>query len=223
MSLFTRLLRLLDDLLRGLEDPVDPPEQPDDPDPDISIMSPFTYNLNDGATRLDIRIFQTQKLTDRNDRVPEQNVVRFLGQALRDAGYNYNITFEYPPVAAPSEAATIDTISWFSSHAPNQTSETEAHLLITDARGGGIAFIGEANTRSGRYAIGPGRNIDKLVELVETAPPGVAPSPNLWSNIRANLHEIGHTLGGRHADEMLDPPSMLYNNIEDGWMNAPPP
>lgn len=199
------------------------PEPEPDPDPISTVKSPFLFGGNDDAVRLDIRVFQTRELTDEKDRVAEQNVVRFLGQALRNAGYNYNITFGYDSVAPiDGEAATVDNLNWWSANIPNSNDDTEIHLLITNSGGGGIAYHGESNTRSGRYCIGPGGNIDELVELVTDAPDPDESRPNLYTNLRANIHEVGHNLGGRHSDDVLLPwPSLLYR--VGSWLDAPGP
>lgn len=182
--------------------------------------SPLSYSGHDGATRLDIAVYQTVGLADRLGRAPEHNVARFLAQALRDAGYNYRVAFEFDPLALPDSS---DTLSRF---AAGRRAGADLNILLGDRGGGGVGYLG------GRFCIGPAGNIDRRVDLVDRAPAN-PPAPRLWINLRAAaLHEPGHALGGRHDDVMTDPawqgypengaePSLLFNNIDDGWLDSP--
>lgn len=220
MVLFDAIQRFLRRLLGGSssepEPDPDPESEPDTPEP----VPPLTYSDNDGATHLDIAIYQTTGLTDRLDRAPENNVTRFLAQALRDGGYNYTIRFQFDPLNLPDHADSLDAF------AANERAGNHLNLLLGDRDGGGLAFVG------GRYCIAPAGNIERPVPLTEEAPTDTD-TPRLWINLRASaLHEPGHTLGGNHSDVMTDPrwdeypdapASMLFNNVEDDWMDAPPP
>lgn len=224
MGLYDLLRRLLS-RLAGAEPVDEPDDEPAEPEPpDIPApVSPLVYGERGEATRLDIHVYQTAALTERRGRTPEQNAVRFLARALRKVGYNYAIHLEHDTVSAPEEANTGEALAWWSSRAPSWPDDTEVHLLITDTGGGGIAYHGESNTRSGRYARAPGRNIEAVTELVDIEPESHPYNAKQYTNTRANLHEAGHTLGGRHRDGMIPAPHMLYQNTEDGWLDAPPP
>ncbi len=240
------MLNWLSNLLRSLFGVKRPEEDEDNPD-DGSLdgeredegtelpESPLVYDDNPGAITLGIAVYQTTGLTERLGRIPEINVVRFLGQALTHEGYNYEITFGLDPLNLPDDAAG-ETLSAFSG--PSRAGE-HLNILLGDRTGGGLAYIGTGYRRdgdfwSGRYCLGPAGNIDEVVELVENAPANPT-TERLWINLRASaLHEPGHTLGGKHSDEMTDPdwqdypqngrsPSMLFNNVETGWIDSPPP
>lgn len=184
----------------------EPPEQPTTP----GVTSPLLTIDNPDATSLEIDIHQTQSLTDRNDRVPEQTVARYLAEAVGRAGYNSDIQFDYDTIPdAEYAAASVDALVAWSERSPDHAEHV--NLLLTDANGGGIAFVG------GRYAIAPGRNIDRLVGFRESG------ESDLYRNLRACLHEVGHTLGGRHSDGMVPRPWLTFQNTESGWMDSPLP
>lgn len=231
MAAFDALLRLLRALFGDTEPTPEPEPEPEPADVAVP-TSPLTFTGNGEAFGLDVAVYQTTGLTERIGRVPEQNVVRFLGQALREAGYNYHITFGLEAVNLPD---SNDTLGDFSAQ---RRDGQHLNVLLGDRDGGGWSFGGSGGAAAGhwtgRYAIAPAGNIDRLVELVERAPANPA-TPRLWINLRAaSLHETGHTLGGKHADVMTDPdwqgypengarPSLLFNNVEAGWMDSPPP
>lgn len=197
------------------------------------VNSPLTYSMNEPEFVLDVAVYQTRSLTSRFDRIPEQNIVRYLGQALRDVGYNYRISFAYPPVSG-SDDASADRLGTFSSH---RRAGRHLNLLLADRNGGGLSYLGGGRRRNhwtGRYAIAPAGNIDRMVQLRSTAPRDPE-NERLWINLRAAaLHEPGHSLGGTHADGMTDPrwqgypqngeaPSFLFHNADAAWFDSPPP
>lgn len=198
--------RLIDAFIRLIETLTNT----DRPDPEPP-ANPLTRSPHPDATTIDAAIYQTTALTDRLSRTPEHVVAGYLAQALTDAGYNAYITFGHEPLSLPDDMSG-ETLSAF---AAQRRDGADLNLLLGDRNGGGLAYVG------GKYALGPAGNIDRLVRVVETAPD---PEDRLYINARAAaVHEVGHTLGGRHSDRMTDPPSMLFNNVEAGWMDSPPP
>ncbi len=172
-----------------------------------AIDSPIVHDDGDG-THLRVAIYETHDLSDRLGRTPERVVANYIAQALRDAGYRFTVTFGHAP-SDHGDASDLATLQAFASHATG----ADKHLLLGDRNGGGLGYVG------GRYALGPAGNIDRAVSVVSTAPS----DDRLYTNARACIHELGHTLGGRHSDGMLDPPSMLWANQDAGWMDSPAP
>lgn len=171
--------------------------------------SPIVTSSNPEGTTVEISLYQTDNLTRRNGRAPEQTVARYLAEALTRVGYNVEIRFDHETVAADEyRTASGTALAQWASH---PYGSVDASLLIHENPGNGIAYVG------GRAAIGPGGHIDRLLAVEEA---GQSASHR---NVRACLHEIGHTLGGRHADGMQQPPDMWYQNVEAGWMDSPPP
>lgn len=184
--------------------------------------NPLRQSPHPDATTLDIAIYQTTTLTDRLDRVPEQNVADHLAQGLTDAGYNVYVKHGRPPLALPDDP-TGDTLQRF---AAQDRAGSDMNVLLGDRNGGGLAYVG------GRYCLAPAGNIDRRIRTHDQAPDDTD-TPRFWINLRAAaLHEPGHLLGGRHSDVMTDPrwseypdapASLLFNNVDAGWMDSPPP
>lgn len=185
-------------------------QRPNDDSPTAPrpVTSPLAI-VGDEGTTLPIRLYQSRALTDRHGRAPERAVARYLRDALSPLGYAPRIHFEHAPIpAAGYEDQSLEALQWWSSHAPVIWGK---QVLITDARGGGIAYVG------GEYALTPGRCIDHDEHPVELG------DSRYYSNVRANLHEVGHLLGGRHRDEMLTPPSMCYTESGAAAFTNPRP
>lgn len=182
------------------------PSPPPKPEPPVN---PLVAAPHPDATTLRLAIYQTASLTDANGRHPEQTVARYAREALTRAGYNVHITFGYAPAPDRGYAtADLDALHDWTAH-PSEDSHVS--LLLHHRDQNGIAFVG------GRYGIAPGGEIDRLVELATN---GETPAHR---NVRAALHELGHTLGGRHADGMIPTPHLTYQHTDAGWMTSPPP
>lgn len=157
-----------------------------------------TSPLSAGADKLDIAIYQTDQLTDRNGRAPEQTVGRFLHEALFE--YGHRITFDYPTITMPSNQTHGDgNLRHWRSTAKDYDAR-DANLLLMDSGGGGIAYL------RGRYGLGPAKHITRLLPYLSVG------YGDAYKNTRACLHEIGHMFGGKHSDKMIPRPRMDYSD-----------
>lgn len=182
--------------------------RPSPPEP-VPPVTPLRASPHPDATTLRISLYQTDALTDANGRHPEQTVARFAREALTLAGYNVDIAFNHP--AVPKDGyATADTEA-LSGWAATRTDSAHANVLLHERAHNGIAYVG------GRFAIAPGAEIDHAVDVTHEG------YTDAHRNVRAALHELGHTLGGRHADGMIPAPHLTFQNTETGWMDSPPP
>lgn len=194
--LFGRLVRALIAVLRFL-----PSQRPDPPTSPIRVG-----NAED--PHVEVALYQTAELTARNGRAPEQTVALYAAEALTKAGFSASIYFGYEPKDPPIESSfDMDTLSWWAK-APKERIAQDANLLICDTKGGGRG--GEIHqTTAGRY-------IDRLLPIVDEK------KGRSFRHVRNNLHELGHGLGGKHADNMMTPPKMWYNEsaIDDFHENV---
>lgn len=168
---------------------VDPPEPPLSQEPP-SASAPYA----------DVAVYRTASLDNRNGDAPSVTVARYLAAALEDAGFGYRIDYGFDPVETPFPSRRKGKIlDWWRTQDRPHTADT-SNLLIRDARGGGIAGLG------GKFAVSGGRHIKHHMPMA-----GVGRTL-AHRNIRGSIHEVGHNMGGRHEDNMLEPPLMTYTS-----------
>jgi len=138
-------------------------------------------------TTIDITIFQTEALTERNGWAPARTIVNTIYGVFNGTEYNVNAT--YQPVRVDLDCEEVphcssDALPTFSSWVTNQQYQSkDANLLLMDAGGGGCGYVG------GTAATAPARHITEEREYV-TAGEG-----DFHRNVNAVLHELAHNLG----------------------------
>lgn len=188
MSILSYLTALLNRLLGW----------PAAPDPDA-----YEWDRRAGDERLDVVLYQSDRLTEASGTTPAEVACRFIAAALDRAGIGYrvrvkNVAFEVPPEFEVDNPPN-DTLSWWAGvEKPYEGSDCT--MLLLDIDGGGLTYL------SGRYSISPAGNVTRHVERTDVG------DTDLHRNVRACLHELGHALGGRHRDDMLSPPGLYYND-----------
>lgn len=182
MGFFDFLLRLL-----GLQ-PRQPPE-PEEPSLDLG-DEPVTKSRSDfDAPTAEITLYSRTKLVDKNGRISEEMAARHIAQALDDAGYNYEISYNYGAKIIRPKEKKIDEFRQWKARVFDETIEhvgKDANLLLMDYNGGGMSFV------NGKVGIAPARHVDSLED-----PHGIGYDSQA-RNIHAILHELGHQLGSQH-------------------------
>lgn len=139
-----------------------------------------------------LTIYSSVALLERNGRVGEQMVANYAANAFEEAGYGYEITYNFFPERPPDEKSNCsagDAPQWWADRVRQLQIEKrakDANIMMVDARGGGCGAVG------GLYGTTPGRHID---ELRAWKPVGTG---DWHRNMHGTLHEIGHQLGARH-------------------------
>lgn len=187
-------------------------DEPEPPESPVTVSgdegSYLTVPDADERPHVEVALYQTSRLTQKNGRAPEHTVARFAAHALKRAGFSATIRFGYEPKDPPIESSyNLDSIDWWQKE-PKDYIAQDANILIFDTRGGGRG--GEVcQTTAGRY-------INRILPIKEFG------DSKAYRNVRNNLHELGHGLSGKHADDMMTPPRMWYNDtaIDDFHENV---
>lgn len=155
---------------------------------------------DDGDPHVEVAIYHSQALHDRNGDAPPHAVAKYAAEALDRAGFTYTVHHDFEPQDPPTDGPHDGAYDWWTEQrdaiprvAPH------SNMLLLDARGGGLAGV------TGRFGVAPGQHITYIPPLLERG------YTDEYRNIRAGLHEIGHNLGGKHADNMHTPPRMFWN------------
>lgn len=140
-----------------------------------------------------INIYQTKKLSKKRGRTPEQMIAKHYAQALDDAGFGYEIQYGYEKEYRPIEerpGSSIPAVRWWKDNMPDN-GDTK-NILLMDARGGG-----RGDDINNAATVGVNR-INKVGPLKQKG------SSAVYRNIWAAIHEMGHTLGGKHHTPMME-------------------
>lgn len=160
--------------------------------------------LMGGNGEVQLAIYQSKSLSNRHGKSPEKTVARYLAENFDRAGIGYEIRFGYPPryvnsryeVRGPKGNPGLN--NWANSSKP--FTARDGNLLLYNIDGGGVAYL------RGKHGLAPAGNIDRVPPFRENG------EDDIYRNIRACLHEVGHMLGGKHKDNMFTKPSMVYND-----------
>lgn len=188
------------------------PEQPADsePTPDPSKPSPEpekTYRENRvfDTPAVDIHIYQSVKLTDRNGRIPEQVVARALANALEDAGFSYVIDWGFPTVEPPDENPRGRAPYWWQPEREplrdhDGRAANDCNLLLTDHFSGGGTF--------GHWCVAGAQYIQEDRGWRRVADDGQG------MNVHNALHEFGWSVGVP-VDNSEEKPGRQHGGM--GW------
>jgi len=184
-SLFRRLVRFVNALF---QDSVDVP-------PDV-------IETTHGTPTVTIDVCQSDALTQRRGRVPEEVVTPAIAHAMDKARVSYRIRRNFNSVSLgvserPVEIDTLD--AWRDMASP----DADVMLCLVDAAGAGYGEV------DGRYSVMGCSSIKRRFEPIECDTPLSAQC----RNVRGAIHEVGHNLGGVHQTPILaDTPRMEFSD-----------
>lgn len=149
--------------------------------------------VDDSSEFIEVNLYTSEKLFDRNGRTPEKMASLFIGEALRKAGYNYRITRNYDRVDAPAERSVCggeNPLQWWTKQLKEGDVDKakDSNILMLDSWAGGCAM----GPRNPFACTVPGKHIDETREHVWSG------DDRFYSNISATLHEFGHNLSMWH-------------------------
>jgi hypothetical protein len=159
-----------------------------------------TLTQETGNPMLGIAIHQSRALDARQGRAPERMLSQYIAQALESAGFDYEIDIGFERLfEPPHQDNSLETYQWWTDVCPKIG--FTCNMLLYDARGGGRAAIDD------QYAIVGMNRVRSLDEEI-TSPCNTQQCHNIW----AGIHELGHSLGGRHDTPMMqEKPAMLFH------------
>lgn len=141
---------------------------------------------------LDINVYLSKELLDRNGRVPGETTANQLAFALDKAEINYRIMYGFEPVSVPSQRAVCggdNPVSLWNTmlDGDGYDKEADSNLLILNSSSGGCGYVG------GNACTGPGKHITELWES-----PHESGATDQHASIAAILHEVGHNFNLKH-------------------------
>lgn len=146
----------------------------------------------------DVTVYRTSRLDKRNGKAPSTTVARYIASAFDEAGFGYRIDYGFQPIDNPYPPEKKGKLlDWWRKQERPRTAST-SNLLIRDARGGGVAGL------TGKFGVSAGRHIEHHMPVAQVG------RTLAHRNIRGSIHEVGHNMGGKHSDNMLEPPLMTY-------------
>jgi len=196
--MFGRYLRAVDSFFSSLFGPTPTEPEPEPPEKPPNLLT------GNGATRtIEVELHQSERLTGKNGRYPEEVVAIALADAFDAAGVSYAIGRMSEPVHFTSaEQGSSETLAEFRSKYGQDGRDVDARLCLLDTPGSGVAEL------AGVYGVMGVNNIDERFDPSRAEVP-LSPRER---NVRGAIHEVGHSLGGRHLTPILaDAPEMAYS------------
>lgn len=186
------------------DEPEEPPEEPPKiEDPPWKDPKPTKKEIDHfDNPKVDICLYTSSKLDDRNDRAGEWSCATFIANALSDARYNYKIRYGFETVDPPLENARKETPRWWKNQELPHTGD-HSNMLLVDAFGNGGTF-------GDRSVVGM-QNIVKNMDFVRLG------EGKEIMNLHNCIHELGWNLG-IPADE--DPHKEGKQHAGQGWNEA---
>lgn len=158
--------------------------------------------ITGGNQEIEIALYQSKALTEKNGHVPEQTIAKFFQQALDDVGVGYKIDYGYEETYDPivkRDGTNLETFKWWVDNSPERADD--CNMLLYDNRGGGRAGLGGPNSIRGARRIR------------EFTSPQPSCDSSTCHSVWGALHELGHNLGGKHSTPMLvGKPSMYFHD-----------
>jgi len=149
---------------------------------------------------VEVAIYRSAALDQRNGPVSSDSVARYYAEALDRAGFSYTIHHDFDEIGAPTEDPHDENITgWWRTY-DRPFDADHSNMLLHDAGGAGRAAL------KGWYGVVAARHISYQMPILSR---GIGDE---YRNMRACIHELGHNLGGRHEDNMLSPPYMWFND-----------
>jgi hypothetical protein len=150
--------------------------------------SPLTREVHSVKT-IDIKIWQSENLTDEHGRAPEHTIAANLAGAMERSFINYNIEFGFETQTPPSEDVRGETPGWWRSKRENDEIDQAEHsnLLLLNHIGGG-----------GTYGISSVVGCGRISEYIPHQRYGRG---GAHGNIHAALHEVMHNRDLSHDME----------------------
>jgi len=165
-----------------------------------SIEAPPSPITGGDGPHVEVSVYRSVALDQRNGVAPAQSVARYYAEALDRAGFSYTVHHDLRRIETLSnDPHNDDLMDWWRTY--NRPVDADhSNMLLLDAPGAGRAGL------KAWYGVAPARYISYQMPILNK---GLGDE---YRNMRACIHELGHNLGGRHEDNMLSPPEMWFND-----------